>query len=209
MKFMRTVTPKKNLIILFFIIGMVVFLHENVSAGNCLDAWSSDNSRNMVENPGFEEDTTLDNWKDPLDSPTKWPRDPKGVETSFDDTTSHTGSGSLKVTWDGSFDFQNYFHVSQIFDVIPGMTYRLSGYIKTENIYCENPQGTKWNGARIEVIDPINGWRSFARKTAGLYGTLGWTEVELQFKVPENTTKIMVRPRRFVDNKTGKSFGTA
>ena len=62
---MRTVTPKKDLIILFLIIGMVVFLHENVSADNCLDVWSSDNSRNMVENPGFEEDTTLDNWKDP------------------------------------------------------------------------------------------------------------------------------------------------
>ena len=206
---MRTVTPKKDLIILFLIIGMVVFLHENVSADNCLDVWSSDNSRNMVENPGFEEDTTLDNWKDPLDSPTKWPRDPEGVKTSFDDTTSHTGSGSLKVTWDGSFDFQNYFHVSQTFNVIPGITYRLSGYIKTENIYSENHKGAKRNGARIEVIDPINGWSYFDRTTAALYGTLDWKKVGLQFKVPENTTKIMVRPRRFVDKKTGKSFGTA
>ncbi len=196
---------RKNLILSFFIFGMFTVLNRNVLAENCLNTWHPDNSRNMLANLGFEDTPDFDGWNRLSERP--------GVETRIDDTNSHTGRRSFKVTWEGSLTDnaynQNYYHTYQTVNVKPGVTYRLSGYIKTDNIYSEIQGVAKWNGVRIVVVDPINGRKYFHVKTKSLYGTNDWKRVVLKLTIPEKTTKINITLRRFVGRQSGKSYGTA
>ena len=132
---------KKKSIFYILLTVLFVFSVNNVLAESCLDTWLLDNSRNMIANSGFEEIPDFNGW----DKSTY----PAGVTRIIDNMNSNNGDVSAKVTWDGSSENQNYFHECQTFNVIPGRTFRLSGYIKTEGISCDIPGVENWNGIRI------------------------------------------------------------
>jgi hypothetical protein len=223
---------KKNysylkLAIYLILLVIINFLLDGVvSAEHCLDTWLLDNSRNMAVNPGFEEIVTdqygnvvdLSGWRDPFDT-TNYPYgDKAGYTTEIDEVNIHSGISAVKVSWHGEMPGidpnadQNYYAVYQDFNVIPGRTYRVTGYIKTENIYCDNTDVASWNGVRILVYDPDNPYnteRYWSSTTESLYGTNDWTKVSTEFTIPDYSSRLRIVLRRFVGWQSGHSYGSA
>lgn len=194
----------KIILLIFLFKGIILSPWSDTDAGNCLDVIKTDNTRNMMVNSGFEEIPDFNGWSTLTN--------PAGVTTIIDSMNSNNGDVSVKVTWDGSSEKQNYYHTYQTLDVMPGRTYRLNGYIKTEDIFCVNSDVARWNGIRILVYDPDNPYGSelyWSSSTESLYGTNDWTKVSTEFTVPDYSSRVRIMLRRFVGWQSGPSYGTA
>ncbi len=74
--YMEQVSFRKILILSFLLISMMILWYGNASAENCfdIDIPATVNSRNIVDNAGFENSTSDDQWVNP--------DDPAGVTTN-------------------------------------------------------------------------------------------------------------------------------
>jgi alpha-L-arabinofuranosidase len=134
-----------------------------------------DLSQNLLQNPGFEDD--LDGWW--------YGGDPAGATTGIDTALAHSGSKSLRITFDGSEDM-GYWHVSQSVPVEPNTTYYLQGYLRVEDIRA-------FSSIRLAVQDGReSGWEKMYVSTADLYATQGWTPVSVTFTTLADTSTIQV-----------------
>ncbi len=140
---------------------------------------STANGWNLLQNPGFESGSFAPGWE--------YYGDPPGAHSSIDETVAHSGRFSAKVSFDGTEDV-NYGHIVQKVKVVPGATYRLSGYIKTENLTTDS-------GALLEV-QSSQSWTILSEGTEVITGTHNWTYVERLFTVPPSTSEIIVILRR-------------
>jgi alpha-L-arabinofuranosidase len=117
-----------------------------------------DTAANLLRNSGFEGD--FFGWnRDP---------DPPGALTEIDSTIAHTGSRSLRITFDGSADV-NYWHVNQSIPVEPNTTYRLQAYLRVSGVHS-------FQSVCLIVTDG-RGWDTQGYSTPDLYTTQDWTLV--------------------------------
>jgi tetratricopeptide (TPR) repeat protein len=110
----------------------------------------------------------------------------EGVRIFKDRDVKKTGDISLSVNFDGEHN-PDIPIIRQVVPVEPGQSYRLTAYVKTENI-------TTKNGIFLEVVahrcDPI------AKQTEPLTGTNLWNRLELEFITPGTCKTVMVGVRR-------------
>jgi len=121
-----------------------------------------------------------------------------GATAKIDSTIKHSGKYSTRVDFDGSQD-TNFFAVYQDLALKPGETYRLSGYIRTENL-------KDTHGVSLALMD-ANNWELFNIHTQFISGTNEWTWVEKTFRIPPQTSKVLLMLRRFAGE--GKISGSA
>ncbi|HOE65986.1 MAG TPA: hypothetical protein PLO62_05630 [Candidatus Hydrogenedentes bacterium] len=128
----------------------------------------------LLRNGSFDRDPAWMYWADPQ----------QGVTATPDESDCVEGHRSLKVTLPASMDF----YAPQTVSVTPGKAYRLTGWVKTEQVGGA--------GARLEVADAVHGWQSFLRFSEGVTGTREWTPLVLDFDVPMHVTRVNVSLRR-------------
>jgi alpha-L-arabinofuranosidase len=136
-------------------------------------------SENLLLNSGFEND--FDGWYDL--------GDPPGATAQIDATVAHTGTKSLRITFDGSADVA-YWHIGQEVPVEPNTTYSLQGYLRVEDIRA-------FSSIRLAVQDGReSGWEKLYESTTDLYATQDWTPVSLTFTTLADTGAVIVLATR-------------
>jgi alpha-L-arabinofuranosidase len=134
-----------------------------------------ESSENLLLNPGFEDD--LDGWYNL--------GDPPGATAQIDAATAHSGSHSLRITFDGSEDV-DYWHVGQDVSVEPNTTYRLQGYLRVSDIRT-------FSSVHLAVQDGReNGYEYLYAGTVDLYTTQDWTLASVTFTTLTDTNNVLV-----------------
>lgn len=144
-------------------------------------------SPNLLTNSGFEEGTS---------EPTPWVTaawDTSRTLFTWDGSQASLGSRSVKI----SSTEPNDARWTQTVDVIPGVEYRLSGCIKTENV--THTVESEDAGANLSVME-------FWGRSAGLIGTHDWTCVEHLFN-SDSASQLTVAAR--LGYYSGTTNGTA
>lgn len=148
-------------------------------------------SANLLPNGSFEEGTFAS-----AGTPTGWTRDiwsPRTGTLTWDNTQARQGPKSVKI----SFSTPNDARWIQTVSVQPNTRYRLSGWVKTENV-----------AHSAEVVDAganLSLFGTWTRST-GLFGTTDWTYVSLEFN-SESNTQVTVAAR--LGYWAGTTTGTA
>jgi tetratricopeptide (TPR) repeat protein len=171
------------------------------AAGEAAAAWSAYlgprgrgyRETNLVFNGGFESDFTgceLD-----------WTIEPvKAVEAARDHETSHDGTASLRLRFDGAGNV-DYHHAWQTVVIEPGL-YRLEAWLRVDGISTDQ-------GVGLRIFDPQAPQRLDVR-TAHLTGTAPWTQVEITFRAPDAARLVVVQVTRARSRKIdGKIRGAA
>lgn len=137
-----------------------------------------------VTNPGFEEyigraDETLFGWR--------LLRQDARVELSVDSAVKKEGSRSLRVTF-RAFSKPQLINIIQVATVTPGQKYRLSFWLRTENL--------KSGGMPILQVINANDGKGLAASAPFTIGTADWQMVEIDFAAPEKCTGVELRTVR-------------
>jgi hypothetical protein len=158
-----------------------------LGSGNAFAAPANVDSTNLLLNAGFEEGDFS-----PTGSPDHWSQNAyiPSAEFLWDDTQAYEGSRSVKITAETLNDASWVQTVS----IQPNTLYRLSGWIKTENV--ARPEG---RGANLSLLDT---WDS----SVDLFGTNDWTYVSLRFNSGEKTEVTIAARLGFY---AGMTTGTA
>ena len=99
----------------------------------------------------------------------------------------------------------NYYHTYKVCNVEPDSYYKISGYIKAENLKV-NPEES---GLRLEVQDKRGYTKTrWAKSTRDVKGTTGWVYVEKIFKTLPDAEAIKIIARRIGEKLPlrGKGF---
>ena len=112
--------------------------------------------------------------------------DPK-VEIALDDKVRRDGARSLRITFKGSAR-PNLFNAVQTVAVVPGAKYRLTFWLRTENL----------KAAAGPFIDVSTGdeSNSLGRSQAFTNGTNDWRQVSIDIAIPTNADGIEIRTVR-------------
>jgi len=131
-------------------------------------------SDNLLLNSGFEDGEL---------SPTNWQTDSwiSGAEFSWEDTQSYQGNKSVKISMTSLNDARWIQNVA----VQPNTDYRLSGWIKTENVAHSSDLVDA--GANLSVYGTYD-------YTAGIIGTNPWTYVNMTFNTG-SSSQIVIAAR--------------
>jgi tetratricopeptide (TPR) repeat protein len=118
--------------------------------------------------------------------------DTPGVRIDFDRDSKHSGTRALRIRFDGSsnFDFRGVF---QYVLVEPATTYRLSGWLRSEDVSTDS-------GVRLFAYDPRDPTTT-GRPTPDVLGTEPWHKVELTLTTGRETRVLVLGPRRFPSTK--------
>ncbi len=122
--------------------------------------------------------------------------DTPGVRVDFDRESKHSGARALRIRFDGSanFDFRGVY---QYVVVEPATTYRLSGWLRSEDVSTDS-------GVRLFAFDPRDP-ATTGRPTADVIGTEPWRKLELTLTTGPQTRVLVIGPRRIpsikLDNK--------
>lgn len=112
------------------------------------------------------------------------------VDIDFDKETKMDGEYSLRLEFKGTnIEFQ---HVYQFVEVSPGSNYKLTFYVKTDNL-------TTSNGFFVEALG--RNLKDFYTSSKVFTGTNKWQEATLDLNIPENVKLIAIRLRRQVSPK--------
>jgi carbohydrate binding protein with CBM4/9 domain len=108
-------------------------------------------------------------------------------DVSTDAAVKHEGGRSLKLS------FRNYikpelYNIYQTVVVEPSTSYRLSFWVRTENLKSSGPP-------LIEIVN-ANDDKLFVTSRSFTPGTNDWQQMTLEFKTPENCTAITIRTAR-------------
>jgi tetratricopeptide (TPR) repeat protein len=109
------------------------------------------------------------------------------ISYSFDNTVAHSGKRSLRIEFDGNENL-NFQHVFQYVPVRSETNYRLTAYLKTENISSDS-------GFRLEIVNPGNN-AALPTLTQDVKGTAPWTEVHAGVRTGINTNLLEIVVRR-------------
>ncbi len=186
---------KRLLCLLVFV--LIIQFSGTALAEHCLDIEIDAllNSRNLLNNEGFEDDLT--SWG-------SYNPDP-GISRAVVNTDR---GKSMEVTWDGRSDEQDYWHTYQSVPLVGDRSYRAVGVIKTNNLTCVNPGQENWNGARILFTSEPRETEWSASSDA-IYGTENWSRVSAETEVPAVTDEGRIILRRLVGGNSGPSVGIA
>jgi len=124
-----------------------------------------------------------------------------GAQMDLDEETVHSGSRSLRVTFDGSqnVDFANLW---QFVVVQPNTRYSFSAYLRTQDLTTDS-------GIRFEIAD-TNHTSNLDVATPGATGTQPWALDEIAFTTGSATRLLRVALRRTVSTMlANKIRGTA
>ena len=136
-----------------------------------------------VQNGGFEEkiekaETTYFGWKiSPVEKMT----------VQLDVSQEHEGRRALKVSFSG-FSAPQLSSIFQVVAVMPGENYRLSFWLKTEELVSA---GTPV----VEILDAKES-RLIAASKPFPTGTNDWQEITVDFTTPEDAEAVFVRTAR-------------
>lgn len=125
------------------------------------------------------------------------------AEASFqsDTTTFHSGSRSLRISFDGSSNL-DFSHLVQYVPVEPGARYRFAAYLRTEEISTDS-------GIRFWISDPHH-TGAVDLLTQDLVGTHPWSLLETQVTTGPQTRLLAIWLRRLPSRKfDNKLRGTA
>lgn len=135
--------------------------------------------QNLLQNPGFEDGTGAlpDNWATYVQT--------GNPEFSWVTNVFHTGAKSICIVHPDSSMSSFYQKIA----VKPNYKYKVSGYIKTENVEL----GANWweGGAQLRIDGDVKGnW--WDNMTARVGGTEDWTYVELEVTTTDDADTIEV-----------------
>lgn len=149
---------------------------------NGLDKRAASDGSNLVFNGGFEQQ--------PLNAGFDWRFAQQPYLTlDFSDATTHSGGRSFRTDFTVPQNSE-YETAYQLVPVVPGQTYELSGYVKSEAI-------TSDSGPRLRVLDP-KCLVCLDTATQGTSGTTDWHQIATQFTAGPTTDLIRLsvwRPR--------------
>lgn len=136
-----------------------------------------------IENGGFEEsigkpDDTYFGWKiSPVEK----------FNVQLDAFQKHSERRSLKVTFSG-FSAPQLGNIGQIVSVLPKTNYRLSFWLKTEDLKSAGPPV-------LEILDSKDS-RLIAASKPFPTGANDWQEISVDFTSPENAEAVFIRTGR-------------
>lgn len=119
-----------------------------------------------------------------------------GATVDFDEGTFHSGSRSLRITFDGSanVDFQNIW---QYVFVEPNTRYRFSSYTQTQGVTTDS-------GVRV-VIQDVTHPQNPRQATPNVVGTQPWALDDLEFTTSADARLLRITverpPSTLLDNK--------
>lgn len=148
-----------------------------------------------IQNAGFEKpigeiQDTYFGWKvAPLEK----------MEVKLDSTQKHEGNRSLRVSFNGYADAV-LNNISQIVTVEPTANYRLSFWVRTENL---KSGGTP----TLEIYNPADG-KNIATSAAFPVGTNDWQQLKIEFAAPAAAEAIVFRTARAYCGNGCPIFGT-
>jgi hypothetical protein len=149
-----------------------------------------------ITNPGFER-TILP----AEESPFGWQitRNEAKVDITADNTTKHSGSRSLRVT------FRNYVkpefgNVFQIVALEPNRTYRLGFWVLTENLKTSSPP-------LLQVMN-ANDDKLIAASKPFPIGSADWQQFVVEFRTPENCNAVRLQTSRALCGEQCPIIGT-
>lgn len=140
-------------------------------------------SENLLKNGDLEVEAA--GW------PASWLRLDGALTLSMDEDEFAEGVRSVRVDLPADYNLGIRQVVS---GVEGGAMYRLSGYIKTENVA---------GFARLEAQDADRGFQHFTAKTISMPATLDWHYLTVEFETPEDTEKLSVSMRRATGDGAG------
>ncbi|MCY7375061.1 MAG: carbohydrate binding domain-containing protein [Pyrinomonadaceae bacterium] len=121
------------------------------------------------------------------------------MEVKLDPTQKHEGSRSLRVAFSGCTEPQLY-HVYQLVTVEPSAKYRLTFWMKTDNL--------KSGGTPALEIYNANEDKTILTSEPFPTGTNDWQPVKLEFAAPENAEAVSLRLARAFCGTQCPIFGT-
>ena len=147
-----------------------------------LAGWSTGASPggSLVWDGGFERDALNGGfgwWQSPI----------AGASFEFDANVAHSGSRSLRITFDGSANL-DFAHLRQLVPVKPGSRYHFSAYLRTDLISTNS-------GIYFWIYDPRH-QGSLDVATSNLVGSHPWTLQELEFTTGPETRAVLIVLRR-------------
>ena len=171
-------TSMKQIITIIMTIGILLLCGSGLSA------------QNLVSNPSFEElsaDGTPAKWR-----PMGWYQDSSITVHTVDTSVAHSGSNSALVN---NLKNNHAYYVQQV-NLQPNTSYRLSGWIRTENI------GEGIDGAGISILDKF--------ETGGdVRGTVSsWQQVQLFVQTTSGITsaQVMLQIGNYGAENSGKAW---
>lgn len=121
------------------------------------------------------------------------------VDVKLDPAQKREGSRSLRVSLNG-YAQPTLYNISQTVTTEPRVRYRLSFWIKTENL--------KSGGApNLEIYNTTDG-KNIAYSEPFPAGTNDWRQMKIDFTAPENSEAVGVRTTRFYCGENCPIFGT-
>lgn len=121
------------------------------------------------------------------------------MDVKLDPTKKHEGNRSLRVSFNG-YSAATLYNITQIIVVEPSAKYRLTFWLRTENL---KSGGTP----KLEVANAKDGG-SIATSAPFQNGTNDWQQVKVEFTAPENAEAVIVRTIRDFCGEGCPIFGT-
>lgn len=121
------------------------------------------------------------------------------VEAKRDAAQKHDASPSLRIIFNG-FNQAQFFHIFQIVTVEPSAKYRLTFWVKTNNLRSGgNPELEIYNASDDKIIAASEAFPS---------GSDDWRQVNLEFSAPANAEAVSLRVARAFCGEQCPIFGT-
>lgn len=106
-----------------------------------------------------------------------------GSSANLDSDVSHSGKQSLRIDFDGSKNL-NFGAGCQYVPVAPNITYRLSGWLRSENLSTDH-------GVFLR-LDTANSASNTSASTEQALGTTSWTQVALNWTSPRDVQLVRI-----------------
>lgn len=119
-------------------------------------------------------------------------------QLAVDSTVYYEGARSLRISAAAAARGD----VLQTVEVVPGETYLLSGWIKTEALQSALSNGGAF--IRTQYLNSANVKISDGPASVPVKGTTGWTEQTLQLVIPANVTRVKIE--LFYESATGTAW---
>ncbi len=121
------------------------------------------------------------------------------IDVKLDPTQKHEGSRSLRVSFNGYAE-PTLYHIYQYVTVEPSANYRLTFWVRTENL--------KSGGMPALEISNANDDKIVVTSESFSTGTIEWQAVKLEFTAPVNAEAVVIRTVRAFCGINCPIFGT-
>ena len=155
----------RKLWLLLLAVAMTALLFSNVTAV------AEDLGTNLLEDGDFENGEGI--WYHDI-----W--DNTGSEISIDSTVSHSGNNSIKIV----NTKENDARIVQDVMVSENSFYRITAYVKTENVLASTSSTTRV-GATISILNTYY-------RSGTVTGTQDWTQISFVIKTGDGVTELPV-----------------